>query len=479
MNLRNPKIGPVIGLVTPSSARIMCGIQHCPVSDKPNCGWLRFRQTDADWQTSKRLRFNKNFYFTGVIEITDLEPNTEYEYQMGYLPDFSGAQIDDESAWRKVKTHRFTTQGSDHFHFCFGSCLRKNDDSRYGKALMPVNKLHAEKPLNMMLWLGDQVYNDKALFLTTNNSSREDFTELYEEFLCNKHVKKLLPSMPNYMVMDDHEIDDRFRHGVDEYTDTFFKFLSRKKDRVINGLLAFYSYQASHGPLFDTRYYPKEGAAYVKGQGDNQVPVKHYASVDLGNGIGLFLLDCRKDRTKKKIISKEQEEELKSFLSSDYRVKLVASSVTFLADTKGKPKKSDNWKKAPRQRKRIIEHILTNNIQNVVFVSGDVHSHFAATMLHEDEPTTVHQLVSGSLFWPTSIHIDWIRWFKTDVQFNKQIYGTPAVSLSSSLSDGSPYDFYANNAVGYADIQSDHLDFKIIRPGGEVAILARLPLSPE
>ncbi|MCG7495620.1 alkaline phosphatase family protein [Vibrio sp. Of7-15] len=482
MKLINPRIGPVLGLVKTSSARIMCGIQcwnnnEKPNNDKPNCGWIRIRRSGSNWQKAKQFRFNANFYYTGVIELTYLELNTKYEYQMAYTSDYSEDEIENLEYWEEIKTYSFLTKSSSEFCFCFGSCLRNNDDSRVGKVLKTVHKMHQDTPLDMMLWLGDQVYNDKLLGATLHNSSKKDFTKLYEDFFCNTHVKRLLPEVPNYMVMDDHEIEDSFKHGADEYGDTRFNWLNKDKDRLINGINAFYSYQASHGPIYDTQPSEQEGVSFVKGQSKNQVPVRHYASINFGD-VGLFLMDTRKERGHRGLISSEQEEHLKKFLSSDCRVKLVASSVTFLADNHSKPNKSDNWKKAPSQRERILNYIISKDIQNVIFLSGDIHSHFAASLKYQGQSTTIHQLVSGSLFWPTSFLMNRIRWFENDVRFDKSIYGASGFSLSQPLSE-TDCKFYASNAVGYVEIIENSLIFKVLRQNGDAVIETRLPLTSQ
>lgn len=478
MKLVNPRIGPVLGLVTKTSAKIMCGIQHCEIdTDKLNCGWIRYRKDASGhrWSKAFQFRFNRNFYYTGVIELTDLEPEMNYEYQMAYNSDYSQDLLEDSDLWDDVEKHDLKTHHSDDFRFCFGSCLRNNkNDSRVGKSLIPVMGIHADKKLDMMLWLGDQVYNDKYLEATLNNSSINDFTELYEEFFSNDYVKAVLPKIPNYMVMDDHEIENSFTDGVHEYSDTNFNWLNRNKDRLINGINAFYSYQASHGPIFDTQKSDTKGVSYVKGQDNNQVPVKHYASIDFGD-VGLFLMDTRKERSDGELISIKQEQLFKDFLSSDYRVKLVASSVTFLADNHKKPEKTDNWKKAANQRERILNYIISKDIQNVIFLSGDVHSHFAVSLNHQSSKTTIHQLVSGSLFWPTSFLMDRIRWFEDDVAFNQPLHGAEGFSVSSPLSKTDTV-FYASNAVGYVEILNDKLIFKVIKQDNQVLIDAELPL---
>ncbi|MGC0119799.1 alkaline phosphatase D family protein [Pseudoalteromonas piscicida] len=475
MSLLNPKVGPVIGVTTEQTVRVMCGIQSAGKDAKPNCGWIRIKPADGDWELPKQFRFNQNFFYTGVIELTGLRPNTTYCYQVGYNPTFSEQRIESESNWADLPEYSFSTLGREGFRFCFGSCLRNNGDERFGKALRVVKAFNEEKPLDMMLWLGDQVYNDMYLGLTINNSSTKDFKRLYRKFFDNQYVKDILCAMPNYMVMDDHEVEDSFKHGAIDYQDTKVNWLTKDKDRLINSINAFYSYQASHGPIFDVIPSDVPGVSYVKGQEHNQVPVRHYAAVDFGS-IGLFLMDSRKERSSQGLISRAQENALLDFLNSHYKVKLIGTSVTFLADNYSNADAADNWKKAAEQRKRILDHMTKKNITNVFFLSGDVHSHFACRLNYEGKPTSIHQLVSGSLFWPTSFIINSIRWFKDDVRFSKAIYGASRYSISEPLST-TKYDLYASNGVAYVEVKESELIFEIRDTKGNVIISNVFPLE--
>lgn len=483
MILQPPSYGPVLGLTTTTTVRLMAGIDDLADKFKVYSGYIRFKKvTDLQWSHIKKFRFNRNFYYTGVIELTDLASDTEYHYQLGYDPQDSGKDPV-EADWANATAGTFKTRSpqATSVRFCLGSCLRQDeDDNRVGKVLQNLLPIHAKQPLDCMLWMGDQIYNDKLLFLTPNNSSKADFFDVYKQFFNNPYVKPVLANIPNYMVMDDHEIENSFTDGVNEYAESGFFSSKTKKERLINGILAMYSYQLSHGPIYSSEADPdQQGVAFIKGQDNNQVPVRHYAEVSLGD-VGLFLLDCRKERSESKslLISEAQEAQLLAFLSkSEYRVRFVVSSVTFLADNDSRPQKADNWKRAAEQRKRIITHITNNNIQNVFFLSGDVHSHFAARLEINDQPSTIYQLVSGSLFWPTSYLVNKIRWFREDVLFNKQIFGCAEhIKLSDPLSKSSN-DFFASNAVAYVEVGQSEVLFKVLNESEDCVIESRLQLQ--
>jgi alkaline phosphatase D len=279
------------------------------------------------------------------------------------------------------------------------------------------------------------------------------------------------------MIIDDHEIENSFTEGAKAYASGGLPFISKNKERLMNGMTAIYSYQMSHGPIFDTQPDAAQaGVSFVKGQGNHQTPANHFASTKI-NDVGLFLTDTRKDRTKTLLMSREQEEDLKAFLSDDTtRVKLIASSVTFLGDRGKKPKKADNWMRAYKQRKRILKHIVTHDIKNVVFLSGDIHSHYATQFCVNGEKLPVYQLVSGSLFWPTSFLIDKIRWTRKKTRWG-HVYGSPSsYSITEPLSL-THYDFFEGNGIGHVLVEDNQLIFKVFNHEHKVVIATELGLA--
>ena len=482
----NPAIGPLLGMVSEDSVRLSCGIQDGHSQGKIHCGLLRYKKKKSRvWSETKRFRFNRNFYYTGVIEIGGLEAGTEYEYQMGFAENYSEASSVDYD-WKGVDTFVFRTRKERLTRLCFGSCLRNvEDDDRVGKVLRVVKRLHEEEPLDLMLWLGDQVYNDKAWifsgFFEDKVSDKANFYLLYEEFFHNPHVKGILPSVPNLMMMDDHEIAEDFRQGIEGYIEDRgrFGFDSRNKERVVNGLIAFQSYMASNGPIFDVKKTGKQtNVFFIKGQGEQKLPEKFYYALDYGNA-GLFMMDTRTERFPEGLISPEQEKALKKFLENDKnKVKLIGSPVTFLVDDHRPESSADNWKRAKEQRNRILRFIVEKGIQNVFFLSGDVHSHFCAELLLKGRPVGVYQLVSGALFWPSCLPV--FRLYEKHLLFGKALHGSPGFSASLPLSK-TGRSFFAENGVGLVTIEDDKLTFQVLRDDqgsvGTVVIDYDFPLA--
>jgi alkaline phosphatase D len=66
--------------------------------------------------------------------------------------------------------------------------------------------------------------------------------------------------------------------------------------------------------------------------------------------------------------------------------------------------KSDAWSAYPATRQAILEHIVTNRIQNVVFLTGDIHcaniARLEFTGTPEAETLHAYDITSSALYWP-------------------------------------------------------------------------------
>ena len=66
--------------------------------------------------------------------------------------------------------------------------------------------------------------------------------------------------------------------------------------------------------------------------------------------------------------------------------------------------KSDAWPPIRHTRHAILEHIVKNNIQNVVFLTGDIHCTNIARLEFTGTPETemlhAYDITSSALYWP-------------------------------------------------------------------------------
>ncbi|MBW2453984.1 MAG: alkaline phosphatase D family protein [Deltaproteobacteria bacterium] len=95
-----------------------------------------------------------------------------------------------------------------------------------------------------------------------------------------------------------------------------------------------------------------------------------------GDGMDLFILDCRGERRDGNYISPEQMAWLKEGLaSSTARFKVINNSVPIIDFTEfvGDLWAEDRWQGYPQQRSEILQHIADQGIAGVLWVSGDFH----------------------------------------------------------------------------------------------------------
>jgi len=483
IKLKQLDVGPIIGHTTHNTVRLWGAIppeieQTIQSEDgKFDIGVVRLRKLPNGNYRQHKIRFNANFHFTGVIELNELEADSRYEYQVGYTSAESSEPISHESlfSWPNLASYYFKTAKlqPNQLHFVMGSCLyphllefRSNNDGplskldkRIDKVFTVLPELNENKTVDFMLLMGDQIYADPWNKLWKQGTSEEEFRHIYRTVFKQKNLRLALANVPTYMVMDDHEINDDFTNGIREY-------ILKEPECLTQGINAFYAYQAIHGPLYNS--VKKEGnVAYVKGQDEYELPMRHYYQLDKGVA-GFFVTDTRLERTNNAIMSDEQLQALKDWLTeSTHKVKFVVSSVTVIPDaTPPMETTPDNWAHSFTQRKELLDYIVQNRIKNVIFLSGDVHTSFACQLIVNQQPYPVHQLVCSGLFWPHFIGFGMLRWKEKWVNFGKNIPDTE-YTVSEPLADaGSKHSYFPGNGIASVQVENDTVIFSVINRRG-------------
>lgn len=267
------------------------------------------------------------------------------------------------------------------------------------------------------LMVGDQIYADTLnRFVPIGLADTyEEFQERYQTAFGSRNMKQLLKTAPTYMILDDHEIEDNWTQD---------RIKKDAKHRLFNlAIGAYMSYQWSHGPRdFDRHlYYRFECGGYP-----------------------FFALDTRTQRFKdnegladnhmlgRPAIDPAHPGQLRAFLDwlgqqqrdGGNVPKFVISSSVFAPNPMGeridadgtagldalmevnKDRRgdSDSWPCYPNTRRAIIEHIVTNKIQNVVFLTGDIHCSNLARLFFsvggKDAGITAYDVTSSAFYWP-------------------------------------------------------------------------------
>jgi len=211
--------------------------------------------------------------------------------------------------------------------------------------------------------LGDFSYNDGC-------KSTDDFRKYWRRTLSETDYKSFLPTIGQYIVWDDHEVTDNSDYEPD---------LKKDLAKVHRGLNAWFE------------SLPVEKREDVENNWGNP---SYYRTFKWGKTLEMFMIDCRAERVPDTrsssdpiYMSKKQMSWFKqALLDSTAHFKVIANSVPIaryggLWDFA----LNDRWEGYKAQRTEILNHIINNNIQNVVWLSGDFHTGSVAPV---DDPST-------------------------------------------------------------------------------------------
>jgi alkaline phosphatase D len=390
--------GPIVGHTTATSVRLWGrgNFEKQGTTIRRCYGLVEVRKGNAV-VFADYFPMKPHFDFTGVVDVPGLEAGTRYTYRMGYV-------IADLEPEQLAKIRPEMLEDADHgefqtadpagtrLSFVFGSCryllklfnLSVFDD-RGDKTFRSIREqIEAGRRTDLMLMLGDQIYADDMTPALNPDDEASEFHARYRDAFTTPHLRALMSSLPTYMAMDDHEIENNWTQ--DGYTN---------KHRLYNIAMAAYAaYQQSHGPSLVFHSDKKKLS---------EIPLHRYYTFEHGPA-GFFILDTRTERFREfdppEMISQEQLRELKRWLaSSQSRWKFVGTSVPMFPDHR--KESLDKWSGFREQRRVILDFILDRQIRDVVFLSGDVHCSFWAELSHPQHPDfLVRQVVSSAFFWP-------------------------------------------------------------------------------
>jgi alkaline phosphatase D len=435
--LRTPSVGPIVGHVTDTSARL----------------WIRGSTDDKDMRTIgvaalflkgkyvrgsvRYFRMQREYDRTGITDFEKLDADTVYGVRAASLALDSTdptLQVADEEIEKHLPkpdvwvddlmgmsedcaatVHTFPTTAKT-LSFIFGSCRypgllwkNKEADSIFGPILQRFLQPEKNKEPRFLLMAGDQIYADMFnKFIPIGRAdTEEEFRDRYVTAFTSRNMRQLLRSAPNYMILDDHEIEDNWVQG---------RIREVKKRQVFQVAIAAYrSYQWVHSP----RNY------------DDQ----HYYSFECG-GIPFFVMDSRTQRMREDDDQILEDNHLLGYPARDsapgYKGQIDILCEWLVAQQKGKgdaPKfvvspsvfvpndiktvddskkwKDDSWPAFPTTRRQLLQAVLDGDVQNVIFLSGDIHcSNVATIKFHKKDgsilPLRAYSITSSAFYWPWS-----------------------------------------------------------------------------
>jgi len=387
-------------------------------------------------KASAKLKPGKKYVVrVGTLTIDDPFPNDESvsdETLARRLPRPNEADWFTDLLKLKAETSeaRFQTfpEKTDDLSFILGSCrypgilwrVKKADEifgplwlEAQGRGPAIAGGPAARGPARFVLMVGDQIYAD-MLNRGVPLARADTFAEFQERYLTafgSRNMRALLRQIPNYMILDDHEIEDNWTQ------DRISDVASRE---VFNlAISAYLSYQWSHGP----RIYGR----------------RLFYQFDCG-GYPFFVLDTRTQRFVDDLIGSLDDNHLLGRPSLDPLEpsqldlllhwlddcqkkrgnipKFIVSSSVFapnpMSAREGRngtaeqivecKQDSDSWPAFPNTRKAILQCIIRSKVQNVIFLSGDIHCSNVAEMSLSGadglDDIKTFAITSSAFYWP-------------------------------------------------------------------------------
>jgi alkaline phosphatase D len=342
--------------------------------------------------------------FTARTFVKGLKPDQQYFYRF----------VTDDS---KSPVGRFKTapplNSAQPVRIAFYSC------QHYERGFFNAQRAIAnERNLDLVLCLGDYIYeysDGGVLRRDTSGNNHDGDTQLLSEYWQKYRLYKSDPDLkamhgahPFLAVWDDHEVEDNYADGQpssqqQDPSKTQLKEYPRRvpfAQRQTNGYRAFFN----HMPR--SRF-----------KGDRRRIFEEYR---LGRLVDLVLTDERQYRDRQPcndaeltgcpeadaprtlLGAKQLDWFLQNLKASAATWKVWGTQLMVMATrlAPGVPAQVDAWDGYGFERKRILDFILDNNIQNVVAITGDIHTFFAGTAYTTGDQATgraaLPEFVGGS-----------------------------------------------------------------------------------
>lgn len=288
-------------------------------------------------------------------------------------------------------------------------------------------------PARFTMMCGDQIYADQLnKFPVGKADTYREFRNRYHEAFGAPNLKRLLRTSTTYMALDDHEIEDNWTQDK----------LKSNHELFNTALQAYLNYQWSHGPRtwglalyykFDCCGYPffvldtrtqrfrdrESGLRDNNLLGPPTIDPHHPGQLD---ELKRWLGDQQSARgnvpkfivTSSVFVPNDMTERVEP-VSGDAPLSPEAAAksdeaLVFFANQKRR-ENSDSWAAYPSTRVELLKHILDKKIQNVVFLSGDIHCSNVAEIEFEQQegnktkllPLKAFSITSSAFYWPFPI----------------------------------------------------------------------------
>ncbi len=323
---------------------------------------------------SNTVKTNKKSAFTALLVADTIEPGINYEYRL--LVNNTVIDLPYQTTFQSQKIWKWRTEPPD-FSFVMGSGTYINEKKYdrpgkgYGDGYQIFNSMLKLKP-DFMIWLGDNIYLREPDW-----NSKTGIFHRYTHTRSLPEMQAFLASTHNYAILDDHDF------GPNDSDRGFWN-----RNQTMDAFELFWAN-------------PSYGVGDIKGA----ITSFQWADADF------FLLDNRSFRSpnrrktgERTQLGEDQIQWLFDNLTSSYGTfKFVVLGGQFLSTSPTYESYSNYG--FDKERQRIIDFIYEENIQNVVFLTGDVHFSEISVLRTEGEPV-IWDITSSPLNSGVNIYAD-------------------------------------------------------------------------
>ncbi len=312
--------------------------------------------------------------YTVKIDVQELEPNTWYYYEF-----YSEGQA---SIQGRTRTTPNPNLMQDSLRFAVVSCA--NLEAGFFNAYGALNE---RKDFDAVICLGDYFYEYETggyapnpqtdRFFEPSNEivSLEDYRMRHSIYRLDAQLRKLHQNFPWYFIWDDHEFaNDAWTGGAENHTS------------------ATEGSWATRTAVSKQAYFEWIPIRDNNAQGQFEI----FRKISYGNLVDLILLDTRiKGRNEqltaanpqlnsstRTILGTQQHDWLINKLdSSTATYKVIAQQIMVAPlEVFGVAVNMDQWDGYPAERSQILDHIVSQNIENTVVLTGDIHTSWASNL---------------------------------------------------------------------------------------------------
>lgn len=305
--------------------------------------------------------------FTVKIDVTDLQPNTFYFYEFKYANKYS----------LRGRTKTLPAGNVDKLRFAVVSCA--SFPHGYFNVYQAINQ---RNDVDAVIHLGDYIYeygqneygNVRVPDPTHEILNLADYRIRHSMYKLDSMLMRLHQQFPFFTVWDDHEFaDNSYTDGAENHTPATEGPWSVRKSAAME---AYSEWMPIRSVDTTTNH------------------IKIYRKYSIGTLADLFFLDTRITARKQQtivasltgnddsthyLLGPEQFDWLKNGLKNSTATWKIIGQQVMLSPFKvfGIAFNDDQWDGYPSERKRFFNMINDNNINNLVVMTGDIHSAWA------------------------------------------------------------------------------------------------------